>query len=113
MKLKLLCKNPGQRLVSLRKVGIVVATFLVEYVVAVGVVWDLIEVVVAADADDLVSGVTSAAVVVCGLVNVVFDDDYIVACVAVDIVVVAGFVVVFVVVAVDDAGVPPVAHADA
>ena len=33
--LKLLCKNPGQRLIVLWEVGIVTVTFLVEYVVAV------------------------------------------------------------------------------
>ena len=33
--LKLLCKNPGQRLIVLTEVGIVIATFLVEYVFAV------------------------------------------------------------------------------
>ena len=44
--------------------------------------------------------------------DVVFDDDYIV-CVSVDVVVVAGYVILFVVVAVDDAGVPAVAHVDA
>ena len=50
--LKLLCKNPDQRLVSLNKVGIAVATFLVEYVVAVVVVKDLVEAVVATDTND-------------------------------------------------------------
>ena len=44
--------------------------------------------------------------------NVVFDYDYI-ACIIVDVVVVTGYVVLFVVVAVDDAGVPAAAHVDA
>ena len=43
--------------------------------------------------------------------NVVFDDDYIV-CVA-DVAVVAGYVVISIVVAVDDAGVLAVAYVDA
>ena len=52
MILNLLCKNSGQRLVSLREVEIVVAAFLFEYVVAVVVVYDLVEVTVLADADN-------------------------------------------------------------
>ena len=47
---------------------------------------------------------------------VAFDDvvfDYDIVCVAVDVVVVAGYVVLFVFVAVDDAGVPAAAHVDA
>ena len=71
----------------------------------------MVEVVVAADADDLIADVTAAAVVVVALTNVVFDDDYVVGG-AVDVVVIAGLVV-FVVVAVDDAGVPAVFHIDA
>ena len=39
-----------------------------------------------------------------------FDGDYILVCVAVDVVVAAGLVVVLVVVAIDDAGVPAVVH---
>ena len=109
--LKLLCKIPGQRLVSLTEVGIVVVAFLVEYIVAVVVGKDLVEVVVAADADDLTADGTAAAVVVVALTNFVFDDDYVV-CGAVDVVAIAGLVV-FVVVAVDAAGVPAVFHIDA
>ena len=41
------------------------------------------------------------------------DDDYIVASVAVDVVVIAGLVVVFVVVVFDDIDVPAVIHIDA
>lgn len=63
-------------LVFLREVEIVVAAFLFEYVVAVVVVYDLVEVTVPADADN------------------------------------AGLVV-FIVVAVDDAGVLAVAYVDA
>ena len=73
---------------------------------------DLVEVNVAYDTDDLVAGLTAAAVVIVAFPDVVFDDDYIVS-IAVDVVVVAGFVVLFVVVAVDYAGVPAVAHVDA
>ena len=43
--------------------------------------------------------------------DVVFDYEYIV-CVAVDVAVVAGYVVLFVVVAVDDAGAPAATHVD-
>ena len=75
--LKLLSKNPGQSLVSLWEVAIVVAAFLVEYVVAAVVDEDLFEVDVAADADDLVAGVTAAVVVIVALADIVFDDDYI------------------------------------
>ena len=73
---------------------------------------DLFEVDVASDTDDLVGGVTLAVVVVVVFADVVFDDDYTV-CVAIDVAVVAGYVVLFVVVAVDDAGVPGAAHVDA
>ena len=45
------------------------------------------------------------------LADVAFDDDYIVVCV--DVAGIGGFVVVFVVVAVDDADVPPVVYVDA
>ena len=109
--LKVLCKNAGQRLASLRDVGIVVAIFLVEYVFAVVVGQDLAEVDVAADTDDLVAGVAAAVVVLAWFANVVFDDGYIVRN-AVDVVVVADYVVIFVVVAVD-AVVHAVAHIDA
>ena len=49
---------------------------------------------VAANADDLVADVTAAVVVVVALADVVFDNDYIV-CVAVDVAVFCGLVVVF------------------
>ena len=97
---------------SLREVGIVIAAFLVEYVVVVVVSEDLVEVDVASDTADLVAGVTASVVVIVAFANVVFDDDYIV-CVAVDVALVAGHVVIFVVVAVDDAGFPAAAHVDA
>ena len=108
--LKLLCKNPGQRLDSLRQVGIVVATFLVEHVVAVVVAQGFVEVDVASDSDDLVASVVAAVAVVAGFADVVFDDYRV--CAAVDVDVVAGVVVVVVVVvvAVEDVGVPAVAH---
>ena len=95
---------------SLREVGIAAAAFLVEYVVAFVLSENLVEVDVASDTDDLVAGVTAAVVVAVGFADVVFDNDYI-HCVAVDVVV-AGCVVLFVVVAVDDAGVPAAAHVD-
>ena len=63
----------------------------------------MVEVVAAANANDLVAGVTAAFVVVVALTDVVFDDIYIVVCVA----------LAFVVFAVDDDVVPPVDHADA
>ena len=88
----------------LREVGIAVAAFPFEYVVVVVVSEDLVEVDVASDTGDLVAGVAAAVVVVVVFTDVVFDDDYIV-CVAVDVAVVPGYVVLFVVVAVDDAGV--------
>ena len=91
---------------SLREVGIAVAAFLVEYVVAFVVSENLVEVDVASDTDDL------AVFVVVAFAGVVFDYNYIV-CVAVDVAVVAGYVVLFVFVAVDDAGVPAAAHVDA
>ena len=96
---------------SVREVGIAAAAFLVEYVVAFVLSENLVEVDVASDTDDLVAGVTAAVVVAVGFADVVFDNDYI-HCVAVDVVVVAGCVVLFVVVAVDDAGVPAAAHVD-
>ena len=77
---------------SLRKIGIVVAAFLVECVVTAvaseGLVEDLD---VASDTDGLVAGVTAAVDVVVAFADVVFDDDYIV-CVAVDAVVVVSYV---------------------
>ena len=97
---------------SLREVGIAVATFLVEYVFVFVVSKNLVEVDVASDTDDLAAGVAAAVVMVVAFADVVFDYDYIV-CTAVDVVTVAGYVVLFVVVAVDDAGVPAAAHADA
>ena len=80
--------------------------FLVEYVVVFVVSENLVEVEVASDIDDLAAGVTAVA-----FAGVVFDYGYIV-CVVVDIVL-AGYVVLFVVVAVDDAGVLAAAHVDA
>ena len=100
--LKLLCRNPGQRLIVLREVGIVIVTFLVEYVVAVVVGQDLVEVNVATNNDDLVVGVTTAVVLVVRFADVVFDDENVV-CVAADVLPVAGYIVVFLVVAVDGA----------
>ena len=97
---------------SLREVGIAVAAFLVEYVVVFVVRENLVEVDVASDTDDLAAGVTAAVVVAVAFADVVFDYEYIV-CVAVDVAVVAGYVVLFVVVAVDDAGVTVAAHVDA
>ena len=95
---------------SLREVGIAAAAFLVEYVVVFVVSENLVEVEVASDTDDLPAGVTAAGVV--AVAGVVFDYDCIV-CVAVDVVVLAGYVVLFVVVAVDDAVVLASAHVDA
>ena len=97
---------------SLTEVGIAVAAFLVEYVVVFVVRENLVEVDVASDTDDLAAGVTAAVVVAVAFADVVFDYEYIV-CVAVDVAVVAGYVVLFVVVAVDDAGVTVAAHVDA
>ena len=65
----------------------------------------MVQVDVASDTDDLVAGVTAAVVVVVAFADVGFNDGYIV-WVAVDVAVVAGFVVLFVGVAVDDNGVP-------
>ena len=97
---------------SLREVEIAVAAFLVEYVVVFVVSDNLVEVEVASDTDDLAAGVTATVVVAVSLAGVVFDYDYIV-CLAVDVVVLAGYVILFVVVAVDDAGVLAAAHVDA
>ena len=96
---------------SLREVGIAVASFLVEYAVVFVLSENLVEVDVASDTDDLTAGVTAAFVVAVAFAGVVFDYDYIF-CVAVDVVVLAGYVVLFVVVAVDDLGVLAVAHVD-
>ena len=97
---------------SLREFGIAVAAFLVEHVVVFVVRENLVEVDVASDTDDLVAGVIAAVVVVVAFADVIFDHDYII-CVAVDVVAVAGYIVLFVVVAVDDAGVPVATHVDA
>ena len=97
---------------SLREVGIAVAAFLVEYVVVFVVSENLVEVEVTSDTDDLAAGVTAAVVVTVAFAGVVFDYDYIV-WVAVDVVVLAGYVVLFVVVAADDAVVLDAAHVDA
>ena len=97
---------------SLREVGIAVAAFLVNYVVAFVVSKNLVEVGVASDADHLPAGATAAVVVAVAFADVVFYYGYIV-CFAFDVVVVAGYVVLFVVVAVDDAGAPATTHVDA
>ena len=97
---------------SLGEFEIAVAAFLVEYVVVFVVRENLVEVDVASDTDDLAAGVIAAVVVVVAFADVIFDYEYIV-CVAVDVVAVAGYVVLFVVVAVDDAGVTVAAHVDA
>ena len=96
---------------SLREVGIAVAAFLVEYVVVFVVSENLVEVEVTSDTDDLAAGVTATIVVAVAFAGVVFDYDYIV-WVAVDVVVLAGYVVLFVVVAADDAVVLDAAHVD-
>ena len=72
----------------------------------------MFEVDVAADADDLIAGVTAAVVVIVALADIVFDDNYIFVCVTVDDTVVTDLVVVFTVVAINDAGVPAVVHVD-
>ena len=108
--LKLLCQDPDERLASLREVGTAVVAFLVEYVAVFVVSKNLVEVEVASDTDDLPAGVTAAGIV--AVAGVVFDYDYIV-CVAVDVVVLAGYVVLFAVVAVGDLGVLAVTHVDA
>ena len=95
---------------SLREAGIAVAAFLVEYVAVFVVSKNLVEVEVASDTNDLHAGVTADGIV--AVAGVVFDYDYIVS-VAVDIVALAGYVVLFVVVAVDDLGVLAVAHVNA
>ena len=109
--LKVLCQDPGERLASLREVGIADMAFLVRYVVVFVVSENLVEVDVASDTDDLAAGVTAAVVVAVAFADVVFYYDQIVSVAAV--VVVVGYVVLFVVFAVDDAGVPAAAHVDA
>ena len=70
----------------------------------------MVKVAVAADTDDSVFSVTTAVVVIVALADFVLDEDYIAVCVPVDVVVVAGLVIVFVVAA----GVPlVVVHVDA
>ena len=66
----------------------------------------MVEVDVANDADDLVADVAAAF-------DVVFNNDYIVVIVAVDVVAIAIFVIFFVTVAVDNAEVSVVAHVEA
>ena len=73
---------------------------------------NLVKVEVASDTDDLAAGVTAAVVLAVAFTGVIFDYDYIV-CGAVDVVVLAGYLVLLVVVAVDDAGVLAAAHVDA
>ena len=58
---------------SLREVGIVVAAFLVEYVVAFVVSENLVEAEVASDTDALAAGVTVAVVGAVVFTGVVFD----------------------------------------
>ena len=66
----------------------------------------MVEVDVADDVDDLVADVAAAF-------DVVFNNDYIVVIVAVDVVAIAIFVIFFVAVAVDNAEVSAVAHVEA
>ena len=73
----------------------------------------MVEVDIAADADDLLTDTVAGIFVVAALADIVFDDDYIVAGVNFDVVVVADLVVTFVVFALDDGGVPAVAHVEA
>ena len=94
---------------SLREVGIADMAFLVRYVVVFVVNENLVEVDVTSDTDDLAAGITAAVAVAVAFADVVFDCDYIV-CVAADVVILAGYVVLFVIVIVDDAGVPAAAH---
>ena len=102
--LKVLCWDPGERLASLREVGIAVTAFPFEYVVVFVVSENLVEAEVAFVTVDLGAGATAAVVVAVAFTGVVFDYGYIV-CVAVDVVGLAGYVVLFLVVAIDDAGV--------
>ena len=83
---------------SLREVENAAAAFLVEYVAVIVVSEILVEVDLASDTDDLAAGVTAAVVAIAAFV---------------DVVIVAGYVVLFVVVAADDAGVPAAAYFDA
>ena len=78
----------------MKEVGIAVMTSLVEYVVVFVVSENLVEVDLASEADDLAAGVTAAVVLIVAFTDVVFDYDYIV-CGAVDVVVAAGYVVLF------------------
>ena len=55
--------------------------FFVEYVIAVVLVQDLVKVDLAADADGLIAGVTSAVVEIVAIADVAFDHDYTVVCV--------------------------------
>ena len=96
---------------SLREVWIADMAFLVRYVIVFVVSENLVEVDVASDTDDLAAGITAAVVVAVAFADVVFDYD--VVCVAVYVVVFAGYVALFVVFAFGDAGVPAAAHVDA
>ena len=96
---------------SLREGGNAVAAFLVEYVVFFVVGENLVEVEVACDTDDLAAGVTAVFVVAVAFAGVVFHYDY-VFCVAFDVVALASYIVLFVVVAFNDAGVLAAAHVD-
>ena len=98
-------------MVSLKEVGIAVAAFLVKYVVVFVVSKNLVEVEVVSDTDDLSADATTGVVVAVAFAGVVFNNDYIVF--VVDDVVLAGSFVLFVVIAVDDAGVLAAAHVDA
>ena len=71
----------------------------------------MVEVDIAADADDLLTDTVAGIFVVAALVDIVFDDDYIAA--GVNYVVVVADLVAFVVFALDDGGVPAVAHVEA
>ena len=73
----------------------------------------MVEVDVAADAVDLLTDAVAAVVMVVALADIVFDNDYIVVSVNFDFAVVAGLAIAFVVVAVDDGGVPAFAHGEA
>ena len=97
---------------SLREVGNAVAAFLVKYLVAIMLSRNLVKVDFAFDTDYLTAVLTAVVVVVVAFVDVVFDYNYIV-CVAVDVVGVGGYVVFFVVLALDDASEPPAAYFDA
>ena len=96
-------REHDQRLVSLRKVVIVVVVFFAEYAVAFVVGKNFVKIAASAAAANLASGVIDVIIV---FVDVVFDDDYIAFCYAVDAVV--AVVVVFVV----DADVSAIAYVD-